>query len=52
VAIILVSRPEPILFHSSSSSFVLIRLCEPCSRPTTSRKNLVELGIDHGPLGL
>jgi hypothetical protein len=32
------SRPEPILFHSSSPSILLTRLSGPCSRPTTLRK--------------
>jgi hypothetical protein len=32
------SRPEPLLFHSSSSSVVLTRLSGLCSRPTTSQK--------------
>jgi hypothetical protein len=32
------SRPEPLLFHSSSSSIVLTRLSGPCSRSTTSQK--------------
>jgi hypothetical protein len=30
--------PEPLLFHSSSSSIVLTRLSGPRSRPTTSQK--------------
>jgi hypothetical protein len=30
--------PEPLLFHSSSSSVVLTRLSGPRSRPTTSQK--------------
>jgi hypothetical protein len=30
--------PEPLLFHSSSSSVILTRLCGPRSRPTTSQK--------------
>jgi hypothetical protein len=42
------SRPEPLLFHSSSSSIVLTRLSGPCSRPPTSQKNLVEPGIEPG----
>jgi hypothetical protein len=33
-----VSRPEPLLFLSSSSSVVLTRLSGPRSRPTTSQK--------------
>jgi hypothetical protein len=32
------SRPEPLLFHSSSSSIVLRRLSVPRSRPPTSQK--------------
>jgi hypothetical protein len=32
------SRPEPLLFLSSSFSIVLMRLSEPRSRPTTSQK--------------
>jgi hypothetical protein len=32
------SRPEPLLFLSSSSSVVLMRLSGPRSRPTTSQK--------------
>jgi hypothetical protein len=32
------SRPEPLLFFSSSSSIVLTRLSGPSSRPTTSQK--------------
>jgi hypothetical protein len=32
------SRPEPLLFLSSSSSIVLMRLSGPNSRPTTSQK--------------
>jgi hypothetical protein len=35
---ILLSRPEPLLFLSSSSSVVLMRLSGPRSRPTTSQK--------------
>jgi hypothetical protein len=34
----LFSRPEPVLFHSSSSSIVLTRLSGPPSRPLTSQK--------------
>jgi hypothetical protein len=34
----LVSRPEQLLFLSSSSSIVLTRLSGPCSRPATSQK--------------
>jgi hypothetical protein len=30
--------PEPLLFHSSSSSVILMRLSGPSSRPTTSQK--------------
>jgi hypothetical protein len=30
--------PEPLLFHSSSSSVILTRLSGPCSRPTTSQE--------------
>jgi hypothetical protein len=30
--------PEPLLFHSSSSSVILTRLSGPSSRPTTSQK--------------
>jgi hypothetical protein len=33
------SRPEPLLFLSSSSSIVLTRLNGPRSTPTTSKKN-------------
>jgi hypothetical protein len=33
-----ISRPEPLVFLSSSSSVVLTRLSGPRSRPTTSRK--------------
>jgi hypothetical protein len=33
-----ISRPEPLLFLSSSSSLVLTRLSGPRSRPTTSQK--------------
>jgi hypothetical protein len=33
-----ISRPEPVLFLSSSSSIVLTRLSGPPSRPTTSQK--------------
>jgi hypothetical protein len=32
------SRPEPLLFLSSSSSLVLTSLSAPCSRPSTARK--------------
>jgi hypothetical protein len=32
------SWPEPLLFHSSSSSLILTRLSGPRSRPTTSQK--------------
>jgi hypothetical protein len=32
------STPEPLLFHSSSSSIVLTRLSGPRSRPPTSQK--------------
>jgi hypothetical protein len=32
------SRPEPLLFHSSSSSIIFTRLSGPRSRPTTSQK--------------
>jgi hypothetical protein len=32
------SRPEPLLFLSSSSFIVVTRLSGPCSRPTTSQK--------------
>jgi hypothetical protein len=35
-----ISRPEPLLFVSSSSSVVLTRLSRPRSRPTTSQKSL------------
>jgi hypothetical protein len=35
--LISVSRPEPLLFHSSSS-VILTRLSGPCSRPPTSQK--------------
>jgi hypothetical protein len=46
------SRPEPLLFLSSSSSAVLTRLSGPHSRPTTSQKNLVAPGMEPGPLDL
>jgi hypothetical protein len=32
------SRLDPLLFVSSSSSVVLMRLSGPCSRPTASQK--------------
>jgi hypothetical protein len=38
--------PEPLLFHSSSSSVILMRLSGPRSTPTTSQKNLVAPGIE------
>jgi hypothetical protein len=37
---------EPQLFHSGSSLVILTRLSGPCSRPTTSKKNLVAQGIE------
>jgi hypothetical protein len=46
------SRPEPLLFRSSSSSVALTRLTGPRSRPTTSQKNLVAPGIEPGTLDL
>src|SRR5215475_12847784 len=42
----LFSRPEPLLFYSSSSSVDLTRLSGPRSRPTTTQKNLVAPGIE------
>jgi hypothetical protein len=42
-AVFSVSRPEPLLFLSSSSSVVLKRLSGTCSKPTTSQKILVVL---------
>src|SRR5215468_7138171 len=45
----LFSRPESLLFHSSSSSVDLTRLTRlsgPRSRPTTTQKNLVAPGIE------
>jgi hypothetical protein len=44
--------PEPLLFHSSSSSIILTRLSGTSSRTTTSKKNLVVPGIEPGPLDL
>jgi hypothetical protein len=46
------SRPEPLLFLSSSSSTVLTRLSGHRSRPTTSQKNLVAPEIEPRPLDL
>jgi hypothetical protein len=40
--------PEQLLFHSSSSSVILMRLSGPRSRPTTSQKNLVAPEIESG----
>jgi hypothetical protein len=40
------SRPEPLLFLSSSFSFILTRLSGPCSRPTCYSENLVAPGIE------
>src|SRR5215468_7523881 len=42
----LFSRPESLLFHSSSSSVDLTRLSGPRSRPTTTQKNLAAPGIE------
>jgi hypothetical protein len=44
------SRPEPLLFVSSSSSIVLTRLCEPRSRPTISQKIWWRQELDPGSL--
>jgi hypothetical protein len=33
------SRPEPLLFHSSTSSVILTRLSGPCSIPTVLRRS-------------
>jgi hypothetical protein len=44
--------PKPLLIHSSSSSFILPRLSGPRSRPSTSKKNLVALGIEPGIFNL
>jgi hypothetical protein len=38
-AVISISRPEPLLFISSSSSVIFTRLSGPHSRPTTSQKS-------------
>jgi hypothetical protein len=38
--------PEPLLFHSSSSSVILTRLSGPHSRPTTSQKIWLAPGIE------
>jgi hypothetical protein len=40
--------PEPLLFQSSSSSFIIMRLSGSSSRPTTSKENLVAQGIEPG----
>src|SRR5215469_10037536 len=45
-AVNLFSRPEPLLFYSSSSSVDLPRLSGPRSRPTTTQKNLAAPGIE------
>jgi hypothetical protein len=45
------SRPEELLFPSSSSSIVLTKLSGPRSRHTTSHKKLVEPGIELGTSG-
>src|SRR5215510_10155041 len=48
-AVNLFSRPEPLLFYSSSSSVDLTRLTRlsgPRSTPTTTQKNLVAPGIE------
>jgi hypothetical protein len=39
-------------FFKYSSSVVLTRLSEPCSRPTASQGSLVAPGIETGPLDL
>jgi hypothetical protein len=39
-------HPEPLLFHSSSSSVILTRLSGLCSRPTTTQEDLVAPGIE------
>jgi hypothetical protein len=44
--------PEPLLFHSSSSSIILRRLSEPRSRPTTSQKMWYRRESNPGPLDL
>jgi hypothetical protein len=44
------SRQEPLLFLSSSSSVVLMRLSGPLSRPTTFF--LLVLGMEPGPQDL
>jgi hypothetical protein len=41
------SRPEQVLFLSSSSSILLTSVSGPHSRPTTSQKILVALGFEH-----
>jgi hypothetical protein len=40
--------PEPLLFHSSSSSVMLTRLSGSRSRPTTSGLNLKKLPLSVG----
>jgi hypothetical protein len=45
-----ISRSELLLFLPSSSSVVFTRLSGPCSRPTTSQKNLLVPGIEPGHL--
>jgi hypothetical protein len=44
--------PEPLLFHSSSSSVTLTRLSEPRSRPTTSQKIWYRRELNPGALDL
>jgi hypothetical protein len=46
-----ISRPELLLFLSSSSSVVRTSLSGPRSRPTTTQKNLVAPGIEPGTSG-
>jgi hypothetical protein len=43
--------PEELLFHSSSSSDILTRLSGHRSRPITSQKILIALGIEPGTSG-
>jgi hypothetical protein len=45
------SRPEPLLFHSSSSSVVVTRLSGPHSRPPYLSEKLVGPGIEPGTSG-
>jgi hypothetical protein len=45
------SRPEPLLFHSSSSSVVLTRLSGPFSRPLYFSENLLGPEIELGTSG-